>query len=160
MGQFLAVDMKVVHLSERVGEFVVDPGQRGEKGHWIVVESHADLVCDEGLLEAHLIGFPQRRHLGEDQRFEPAGVGVGERKTVKPFQLLGMRRRFSSTVRRATSVGCAVKTGTTFILRRISSACSLLIPRRASASECLERNLPAPAVRDAIWLHDDGACGG
>jgi hypothetical protein len=50
-----------------------------------VIEAHVNLVADGRLVEANLVGLPERGDLGEDQRFVFAGVGIGERELVELF---------------------------------------------------------------------------
>ena len=144
-GQLGEVGLDAVLGGERGGHLGVEDGEGGEDGGLVVVERHADLVAHGGAGHADVVGLPEGGDLGDDLLLEGFELGLGHGDAVKLLQQVEMRRRLDMTERRATSVGCAVKTGVTVMRSSRARAWSAVMP--ASFSGAVRREMTRAAGR-------------
>ncbi len=142
LGRVTLVEVEPVNVAKRFDHFGIDPRQRFEQRKPEIAQAHADFIVHRGLGQAHFVSLPERSDFGADVVFAVLRLFRGEGKPVEPFDsCCAMRRRFSRTVCRATSVGCAVNTGVTAISPTAASAASAETPSFFQASR-VPRNEP------------------
>ena len=150
-----------VDVVEGFHDFGVNFGQCVEQREAKVAQAHADFIVDCRLCQPDLVGLPQARSLPRGSCFQNLGLfGVSGRRSRRS-SCCAMRRRFSRTVWRATSVGCAVNTGVIAIWP--SAASGILLPRfqRLSCAEAFrEMSREAERVHGPVCPRDAGVCDG
>ena len=147
---------------ERRGDLRIEHRQRVEDGRLVVVERHANLIAHRGARDwrtssvCHSAVISAMRSCSSDSS---CASGTGMRSSCSSRS--EMRRRLNMTERRATSVGCAVKTGVTQMRSRCSSVCCAVKPARRMAREsAAQANRAAVRRRGRGCWRGGGACGG
>ena len=81
--QIVRLQLQAVGRAQRLRNFAVERGHRGEDGDVVIIEAHLDFVVHCRSARADLVGLPQAGNLGTNQVFKPPQLLLRDRNPVK-----------------------------------------------------------------------------